>query len=259
MAPTAESHGVALPDLVTYLDGYLRISEVPDDPRAHNGLQLENSGSVTRIIAAVDASRGAIHLGVEARGNLLLVHHGLFWGGSGPLVGPHGLRVRMLIAADMAVYSAHLPLDCHREVGNNFVLARKLDVENLRPFGGAYGVQIGVAGDLSIGRNALVAKLQGELGITPRLVPAGPERVSRIGIVTGAGTSELAAAVAEGLDTFLTGEGPHHSYLQAEELGINLIYAGHYATETVGVKALAAQLSGRFGLPWEFVDYPTGM
>jgi len=139
------------------------------------------------------------------------------------------------------------------------VLARELGVRNPRAFGEAYDVQIGIAGDLDLPRSKLLDRIRSMLGVTARVVPAGPERVQRIGIVTGAGTGELRTAVRAGLDTFLTGEGPHHSYLEAEELGLNLIYAGHYATETVGVKALAAHVGERFGLPWSFVDHPTGM
>jgi dinuclear metal center YbgI/SA1388 family protein len=249
----------ALRDLVAYLDTFLRIAEIPDHPQAFNGLQIENSGSVRRIIAAVDASLGAIEEAARARGDLLVVHHGLFWSGPAPIVGAHGRRIRALLSADIAVYSAHIPLDCHPEVGNNFELGRKLGVKNLTPFGEYGGIRIGVAGELAIERKALVTKLEQELGFSPKIVAAGPTRVRRMGIITGAGTSEIGAAAAAGLDTFLTGEGPHHSYLQAEELGINLIYAGHYATETIGVKALAAHLSKRFDIPWEFVHHPTGI
>jgi dinuclear metal center YbgI/SA1388 family protein len=224
-----------------------------------NGLQIENDGSISRIASSVDASLGAIEKAAAAGADFLLVHHGLFWSGAKWVAGLQGRRIRALIKAGVALYSAHLPLDCHPDVGNNVVLAQALGLRNPRPFGEAYAVQIGIAGDLDMERSKLLDRIRSTLGVTARLVPAGPQRVQRIGIVTGAGTGELRAAITAGLDTFLTGEGPHHSYLEAEELGLNLIYAGHYATETVGVKALAAHLGDRFGLPWSFVDHPTGM
>jgi len=189
----------------------------------------------------------------------MLVHHGLFWSGLSPITGTHGRRIRTLIKHNISLYSAHLPLDCHPEVGNNYVLARRLGVGNLEPFGESDGVSIGVAGDLAADRSELVSRIQKTLNFTPRVIATGPARVERVGIITGAGSSELTAAVRAGLDTFITGEGPHHTYLQAEELGINLIYAGHYATETVGVQVLAAHLSERFAIPWQFLDHPTGM
>ncbi len=249
----------SLGEIVEYLTTYLRISEIPDDPRALNGLQVENGGSVTRMVAAVDACQATIDRAGDIGADLMLVHHGLFWSGLEPVTGVHGRRIRSLVSRGIALYSAHLPLDCHQDVGNNFLLARRLGVTNLQPFGESDGVRIGVAGDLSVDRSALVSRIQSELGVAPRVIAAGPDRIKRIGIVTGAASSYLRPAVSEGLDAFLTGEGPHHTYLQAEELGINLIYAGHYATETLGVQALAAHLSQRFQVPWEFVDHPTGM
>ena len=249
----------SLRDIVEYLTGYLRISEIPDDPRALNGLQVENSGSVTRIAAAVDACQATIDRAGDIGADLMLVHHGLFWSGLEPVSGVHGRRIRSLVSRGIALYSAHLPLDCHLDVGNNVLLARRLGVTNLQPFGESDGVRIGFAGDLSVDRAALASRIQSELGIAPRVVATGPERIRRIGIVSGAASSYLPSAAAAGLDTFLTGEGPHHTYLLAEELKINLVYAGHYATETLGVQALAAHLSERFHVPWEFLDHPTGM
>jgi dinuclear metal center YbgI/SA1388 family protein len=248
-----------LPELVAYIDAYLRTASVPDDPRAMNGLQVENSGSVTRIGAAVDACQATILMAKAAGADFLLVHHGLFWGGPLPIAGLQGRRVRALLDSNIALYSAHLPLDCHPEVGNNYVLARTLGVANLKPFGEAEGIKIGVAGDLSIEVDVLAGLIASGLGHTPRVIAKGPRKVKRIAIITGAGSSQLDAAAAAGIDTFLTGEGPHHTYLQAEELGVNLIYAGHYATETVGVQALATHLSEHFSLPWQFLDHPTGM
>ncbi len=246
-------------DVVSYLDGYLRLGSVPDDPRALNGLQVENSGRLERVAAAVDACQASIDAAAARGAGLLLVHHGLFWGGLEPLVGRHGRRVRALHRHDIALYAAHLPLDCHPDVGNNAVLARALGVRDVVPFGEEDGVAIGLLGSLAVARGELVEVVGRLLHVQPTLLACGPADVKRIAIITGAGSKFIRAARAAGADTLLTGEGPHHSYFDAEESGTNVILAGHYATETVGVKALAGHLSERFGVPWEFLDHPTGL
>ncbi|HVH67458.1 MAG TPA: Nif3-like dinuclear metal center hexameric protein [Gemmatimonadales bacterium] len=253
------SSPVELGALVSYLNAYLRVSEVPDAPHALNGLQLANAGTVSRMAAAVDLCRATVNMAAEQRADLLLVHHGMFWGGLRPLTGRDYHRVAALMSRNIAVYSAHLPLDLHPEVGNNAVLARQLGVSTRGPFGEEYGIPIGVWGEIDVSRVALERRLSELLGIAPRVLPFGPERARRVGIVTGAAGSMIAQAAAAGLDSFVTGEGPHHTFFDAEELGLNVFYAGHYATETVGVKALAEHLSVRFHLPWAFLDHPTGL
>jgi len=186
----------------------------------------------------VDLCEASVRLATAERADLLLVHHGLFWGGPKPLTGPAHRRVAGLFAANIALYSAHLPLDLHPEVGNNVVLARQL------------GVTVCAA---------LEQALRTVLGVQARVMPFGPERVRRVGVVTGGAGSMIAQAAAAGLDTYVTGEGAHHTFFDAEELGLNVFYAGHYATETVGVKALAAHLAAQFGLPWTFLHHPTGL
>ncbi|HXQ28458.1 MAG TPA: Nif3-like dinuclear metal center hexameric protein [Gemmatimonadales bacterium] len=248
-----------LTELVTYLDQYLRLSDVGDAPAAWNGLQVENSGAVERLGAAVDACERTIALAAEARVGLLLVHHGLFWDGLPPVRGPRYRRLAGLIRHDIALYSAHLPLDAHPEVGNNVLLARELGLVVRGPFGTFYGGAAGVWGDLVLSRDALAARLARVLGAPPRVLACGPEETRRVGIVTGAGGSAIAEAAAAGLDTLVTGEGAHHTFFAAEELGVNAFYGGHYATETLGVKALSAHLAARFGIPWTFLDHPTGL
>ena len=245
--------------LVSYLDGYLRVAEVPDAPHAVNGLQVANTGAVSRVAAAVDLCEATVRMAAEQGADLLLVHHGLFWGGLQPLTGRAHRRVAGLIAKNVALYSAHLPLDLHPEVGNNAVLARQLGVSLRGEFGEEYGVRIGVWGEVDVTRDALERQLAALTGSAPRLMAFGPDRVRRVGVVTGAAGSMIAQAVAAGLDTFVTGEGPHHTFFDAEELKVNVFYAGHYATETVGVKALAEHLHERFQLPWTFLDHPTGL
>lgn len=249
-----------LDTLVQYLDGYLRVAEeVADAPEALNGLQVGNSGEITRLAAAVDMCEATVRMATEQHADCLLVHHGLFWGGLRPLVGPAYRRVRALIKGNLALYAAHLPLDRHPDVGNNNVLARLLGVTVRGEFGSYHGATIGVWGEYRGTRDELSWSLTKALGTAARLLPFGPERVQRVGIVTGAGGSLIPQAAAAGLDTYVTGEGQHWTFFDAEELGINVYYAGHYATETVGVKALAEHVSKKFDLPWVFLDHPTGL
>lgn len=249
----------ALTPLVQYLDDFLDIGEVPDYSRALNGLQVENAGQVERLVAAVDACQASIDYTARQRSSLLLVHHGLFWGGLEPLTGRHGRRVRSLVEADLALYSAHLPLDCHPEVGNNAVLARRLEVEVEGRFGEYEGLPVGVYGRIGCSLAELGSRLERSLGCAPHVLVGGPTHIERVGIVTGGAGDMIRDAVALGLDAFITGEGQHHTFFDAEELGINVFYAGHYATETVGVKALAEKVATKFDLAWEFFDHPTGL
>jgi dinuclear metal center YbgI/SA1388 family protein len=250
---------VELVELARYLDDYLRVNAVGDAPEAVNGLQVANAGTVTRIGAAVDLNEATVRLAAGQGADLLLVHHGLFWGGLRPLTGPQYRRVAELLRHNIAVYSAHVPLDVHAEVGNNPVLARALGVTVRSVFGDHHGEAIGVWGDLAVPREALRDRLATHLGATVKLMPFGPATTQRVGIVTGSGGSLIRQAAEAGLDTYITGEGAHHSYFDAEELGLNVYFAGHYATETIGVKALAGHLAARFRLPWVFLDHPTGL
>lgn len=245
--------------LRAFLDEYLRIGELPDAPTALNGLQVANGGTVTRIGAAVDASERTIVAAAQRACDLLLVHHGLFWSGAQPLTGRRYRKVKLLLERGIAVYSAHIPLDVHPEVGNNVVLARELGVKVEGTFGDYHGVPLGVWGTLELRREALCARLDELLGGRVRLVAGGPERVRRVGIVSGAAAQMIGEAAGLALDAFVTGEGAHHTYFDALEEGVNVYYGGHYATETWGVRALAAKLEEKFALPWEFLDLPTGM
>lgn len=249
-----------LDTLVSYLDEYLRIAEeVADSAEALNGLQVSNSGEISRVAAAVDVCEATVRMAAEQQADCLLVHHGLFWGGLRPLVGPAYRRVAALIKNNIALYSAHLPLDRHSQVGNNSVLAKMLDIKVRGEFGSHHGAPIGVWGEYSGKRDELSWALTKALGTAPRLLPFGPERVQRVGIVTGAGGSMIPQVAEAGLDTYVTGEGQHWTFFDAEELHLNVFYAGHYATETVGVKALAEHISKKFDIPWVFLDHPTGL
>jgi dinuclear metal center YbgI/SA1388 family protein len=245
--------------LVSYLDDYLRIREVADEPNALNGLQVENGGEVQQVAVAVDACQATIDQAAERGADLLIVHHGLFWGGLERVVGRQFRRLAALVRHGIALYSAHIPLDRHPEVGNNVVLARQLGMEVRGWFGDYRGAPIGAWGELDLPREAVGRRLADILGVAPRLVGGGPERSRRVGVITGGAGSMIRDAREAGLDTFITGEGQHWTYFEAEELGVNVFYAGHYATETVGIKALAEHVAERFQLPWSFVDHPTGL
>lgn len=247
--------------IVTYLDEYLRIRAVPDYPTALNGLQVDGGRTqVRRIAVAVDAAQATIGRAVAGGADLLIVHHGLFWDGNQPVTGRRYRRLKALMEADLPLYSAHLPLDVHPEVGNNAVLARELGIDIQGSFGEYKGSPVGVWGTVDeMLREALVARLDALLGVRVKLVPGGPERVRRVGVITGGAGGSVADAVAAGLDAFVTGEGAHHNFFDAEEGGINLLLGGHYATETWGVRALGRHLEEKFGIEWEFIDHPTGL
>jgi dinuclear metal center YbgI/SA1388 family protein len=249
-----------LSELVAYIDTELRLAEIADYPNAYNGLQMENSsGQVMRIAAAVDATLPVMRKAVAAGADLLLVHHGMFWSGLQPWTGSVFQKLKLCSESGLAVYSAHLPLDFHPTLGNDAVLARALGFEPSGNFMKTKGSENGARILTEISRTELVERLQKATGASVHLCPGGPEIVRNIGIMTGGAGSEVAAAAKAGVDTFITGEGPHWSYTLAEEIGINLIYGGHYATETFGVKALAEHLNSKFELPWEFIDHPTGL
>lgn len=248
--------GVApLDRIVAWLETALRPGEIKDFPGAHNGLQLANDGTVARIGAAVDACESVFELAAERGIQLLIVHHGLFWQGVQPVVGPVRRKFKLALDANLAVYSSHLPLDLHPGMGNNALLAKAIGLKNLHPF-----LEHGFRSTTrAIPLATLIDRLENAVNGPVHLAPGGPDRVRSIGLLTGGGGNLIIEAAATGVDTFITGEGPHWTYTAAEELGINLLYGGHYATETFGVKALAAEASKQFHIPWEFLDHPTGL
>ena len=245
--------------IVRHCDRLLQTGRIQDYGGAANGLQVENRGRVSRMAAAVDASRATVELAIKARADLLIVHHGLFWNPRQPWTKEHYQLMRLLLENDLAVYSSHLPLDAHPKFGNNVRLCAALRLKNLRPFFFSHGRFIGLQTKTRILRDNLAARLRRATGTEPLVIPGGRDVCRRIGVVTGGAGDQLRQAAEEGADTFVTGEGPHWTYALAEELGINVYFCGHYATETFGVKALAGHLSKKFGIPWTFVDRPTGL
>jgi dinuclear metal center YbgI/SA1388 family protein len=251
----------ALSSVVSYMDKYLRHQGFPDYSGAWNGLQLENSGRVRKIAAAVDACEPVVAEAVERGISLLLVHHGLMWEQhSFAFTGPRFRKLKLAMNGDLAVYSSHLPLDAHPVVGNAAQLARAIGLRKIAPFFPHKGQPIGVRGEISVWRGDLIERIEkATAGERITVCPAGPGRVKKIGIVTGGAGGEVAEIARSGVDTFITGEGPHWSFTAAEELGLNVIYAGHYATETFGVRALAEHVAKKFKIGWEFIDHPTGL
>jgi dinuclear metal center YbgI/SA1388 family protein len=250
---------ISLTAIVKHCDQLLRTKETGDYDGAVNGLQAGNSGAVTRIAAAVDASLATVKLAIAAKADLMIVHHGLFWSPSHPWTGKKYELLRLLVKNNLAVYSSHLPLDAHPRLGNNAQLCAALGLKKLRSFFASHGQFIGFQSRTKISRTELAARLARATGAKPRIIPGGGEICQRIGVVTGGAGGDLNLAVDEGVDTFITGEGPHWTYALAEELGLNVLYGGHYMTETFGVKALAAHLAGKFRVPWVFLDHPTGL
>ena len=255
-----QSHGVApLNEIVRYCDSYLRIGEIQDYENALNGLQLENSGEVKKIAAAVDVSTRALEECAKRGANLLIVHHGMFWPGLRPMTKALRRQLQFAFENDLAVYSVHLPLDLHPEIGNNVLLMRALGFEKSEPFFEEKGSLLGQRAAVDIALSELVAQLEKSVAGPVKTIASGPKNVRAVGVITGAAGSEIERIAAEGIDTFITGEAPHWAAIAAGELGINLLLAGHYATATFGVKALAAYLAKIFQLDWEFIDLPTGL
>jgi dinuclear metal center YbgI/SA1388 family protein len=248
-----------------YLDATLGIETVPDYPNALNGLQFENTGEITGIAAAVDFATPAVSGAIALGAQLLLVHHGMFWSGVQPVTGHRFAQARTLMQHDIAVYSAHLPLDVHPTLGNNALLAKRLGLAPSGGFARFQSIDVGLRGtcdvptrELADRARALAEEFSGALVASP----FAPDRITRRwGLCTGAGadSSTLKEAAAAGLDTLIVGEGPHHPAVEARELGIVILYAGHYATETLGVRALAEATAARFGIGASFVDAPTGL
>jgi dinuclear metal center YbgI/SA1388 family protein len=255
-----------LTQVVEFLDEILLTSSTPDYPAAFNGLQLANSGSVTKIAAAVDFSSQSIKAAIAEEANLIIVHHGMFWAGAQPLVGPSYTRLRQLLDADIAVYSSHLPLDKHPQLGNNTLLAKALGLEPSQEFARFKDIFIGVQGTCDIDTSTLIERAQrfsrsagGEAVVTPGI--REDRRTQRWAICTGAGASAetLAEATQHKIDTLIVGEGAHWTAIDAMERDIAIIYLGHYASETLGVQALAAEVARHFDLSWTNISAPTGL
>lgn len=246
--------------LVDYLDEYLGVGEIKD--YGPQGLQVETENeTINRIALAVDAGPAVIEAAAEWEADMLLVHHGVLWRSVERIAGPLGRRVRLFMKHGINLYAAHLPLDAHQEVGNNAVLAELMDVTVEEWWNMPTGVPIGVYGTVPPGTTlkAFVGRVEAALKTKARVLAYGPPEIRNVAIISGFGIDETAEAKAMGADTFLTGETSHANYWAASDYGMNIIFAGHYATETVGVQALGRHLAQKFEVEVKFFDFPTGM
>ncbi|MGC8742593.1 MAG: Nif3-like dinuclear metal center hexameric protein [Verrucomicrobiia bacterium] len=248
-----------LSEIVNYCDKILNTKFFKDYEGAVNGLQFQNNGVVKKIGAAVDATLKTFKLAAKEKCDLIIVHHGLMWNPYHPYVGARYEIVKLLIQNNIAVYSSHLPLDAHPKFGNNAVLCKRLGLFKIKPFFNLKGQPIGFKSKTSINREELFKRLENIFGKQPLLIPSGPEICKNIGVVSGGAGPDLEIAKDENIDTFITGEGPHWTVSAAELLNINVFYAGHYSTETLGVKALAEHLAKKFKIKWLFIDNPTNL
>lgn len=245
--------------LVRWLDEYLRVREFRDP--SLNGLQVEGAERVTKVGASVDAAQVIFDKAAAQGVDFLITHHGLFWGSPFAIVGHQKRRLETLFAHGVSLYTAHLPLDAHPEVGNNAVMAAELGLVDLEPFAHPKYGNVGWVGRFPTPRPlAEVTEQFGRLvGATPTLHRGGPDSVSRVGVVSGGGAGDIGQAGALGCDLYITGEAEHAHYHEGFELGLNVLYGRHYNTETFGVRALAQRVEREFGLPWVFLDHPTGL
>jgi dinuclear metal center YbgI/SA1388 family protein len=255
----------SLDTIVEFLDRELRTREVPDYAGALNGLQAQNNGTVTHVAAAVDCSTVAVRAAAERGADLLLVHHGMFWGGAAPVVGGNYDRMRLLFEKNIAVYSSHIPLDLHPVWGNNVLLAKELGLEPTAGFAMMRGVAVGVSGETDTATSALkdrATAFSARFGTTLVCTPLrSQQRTRRWALCSGAGASPetLREAADLRIDTLIVGEGPHHTAVQAVDSGLTIMYLGHYATETLGVRALAGEIASRFSIASSFIEAPTGL
>jgi dinuclear metal center YbgI/SA1388 family protein len=247
-----------LADIVRELDGLLEPARFAD--YCPNGLQVPGGELVETVATGVSAHLELFERASAEGAELVVAHHGLFWGsGPGPIDAALARRLRVLFEADMSLLAYHLPLDAHPEVGNNALLARALGGTRLEPFARHGGEPIGCLAELpgeGVAVAELLTRIRQATAREPLVFDCGPPQVRRVGIVTGAAADHLADAIAAGADAFVTGEPAERVMAQAREAGVHFIAAGHYATETFGVRRLGELLAERFGVRHVFLDIP---
>jgi dinuclear metal center YbgI/SA1388 family protein len=244
--------------LVGYLDEYLEIAAIEDE--SPNGLQVQGSARVSKLAYAVDASVQTIQAAARSKAEMLVVHHGLFWGRHQQIVGSLYKRVALLIKNGLSLYTVHLPLDCHPEVGNNVELARLFGWDIVGRFAEFNKTPIGTLArpQAPLRRDALRKIVENALDSPADLLPFGPAEVRLIGVISGGAAKYAEEAKRRGCDALVTGESSHSAYHLARDAGINLVYGGHYTTETVGLEALSRHVKKKFGIPGRFISAPTG-
>jgi dinuclear metal center YbgI/SA1388 family protein len=249
-------------EIDSYFRSLLPIDDMERTDISLNGLQVSNkSGEVRKAAFAVDASMESFKRAAQWGADILFVHHGLFWGKALSLTGSHFERIRFLIENNLALYACHLPLDMDSELGNNISVAKILELDDITPFGEYRGKKIGYKGLLkeALSCEELIEKCGFDNDGILSLLKFGPDKCRSIGIITGGACKEVEQAVSEELDLYLTGEISHQIYHQCLEDGINVISAGHYATEIFGVKNVSDKVNSDLGLETVFIDLPTGL
>ena len=243
-------------DLAHYLNDLLNIDEITD--YGPQGLQIEGRTEVNKLAVAVDAAHETIDGALAADADMLIVHHGIFWGPPRRIAGAFGRKVRRFIESDLNLYAAHLALDLHPTLGNNAELCRLLDLRAVDTYFEYKGADVGVIAEPvhAVSFAEVVAKFSAALQAPLKVDASGPEQVQRLAVCSGNAARSLEEALARGCDTLITGELDYTMAHAPSELGMNVLYGGHYATETLGVQALARHLHEQFDLPWVFVDVP---
>ncbi len=243
-------------ELVVYLDDLLNIETIADF--GPQGLQIEGREDVNRIAVGVDAAHATISGALAADADMLIVHHGIFWGPQKRIIGAFGFKIRRFMESNLNLYAAHLALDAHPTLGNNAELCRLLGLTPVDSYFNYKGLDVGIIAepDGAVSFDALTARFAKVVQTPLRVNASGPEEVRRVAVCSGDAARSLEEAHERGCDTLVTGELDYTVAHAPEELGMNVIYGGHYATETLGVQALARHLEDVFGLPWEFIDVP---
>jgi dinuclear metal center YbgI/SA1388 family protein len=253
---------MTLVELDRWLAGFLGLAALDGIDPSRNGLQVgRRAPEVRKVAFAVDASLETFRRAAEWGADMLFVHHGLFWEEPLRIVGGLYERIRFLVERDLALYAVHIPLDMHPEVGNNIGIARLLGLGDIAPFGGWKGMKIGFKGTLPspISIDEVCSRLAGRQAEKVRSLPFGPAQVRSIGIVSGGAPWEALQAIEQGLDCYVTGEAAHGIYHHCLEARIHCIFAGHYHSETFGVRELAGRLARDTGLETTYLDVPTGL
>ena len=246
---------VDLAEIVAFLDSYCRNGEFKDFDGAFNGLQFENSGSVSKIATAVDAGIAEIELAAHLGADLLLVHHGMFWNPPIPVVGPSYHKIKALMDNDISVYSVHLPLDDHGELGNNVLITEALGLRKIGRCFPCGEIDIGVlAAGPQGGIETLSTRLRKLFPDTYKEILFGSSKPKKIAICSGSCSDAVEAMPGLGVDTLVCGELRQRCFSMAQELHLNLFPCGHYATECFGVMALGELLARRFGLQSHFLE-----
>jgi len=242
--------------IVNFLNEELKVDEFKNLDISMNGLQVENLGqSVEKICFAVDACADTIEQAVEEGADLLVVHHGLFWGKPIPLVRSHYNRIKALLDGNLALYACHLPLDAHPKYGNNVQIARALGLFEIKPFLNNIGCKGILEEDMSCTQIARIISGQSS-GLAECILPFGTENIKTVGICSGAASMDVGEAIKVGLDAYITGDCRHEIYHTCKEEQMNLISLGHYCTETFGVKALKQLIETEFKTETSFIDIP---